>query len=325
MHSIARTDVLVKRYPKRFPKSADLNSQVSDRPCLFVATRLQLGLKSLQAGQRGGRQIMPTYELSMKVRELAIRDRGYRSWAGTMAALVIAVLFSVASVSCAGQKQQTEEMPSPTPVVRAARPTFTPTPLREPTAPATATPTALQEAVSPEPTATPNSPPVRLVIPALGIDTPVVEVAWQIVGQGDQRRSEWQTAENAAGHHVNSANPGQSGNVVISGHHNTKGKVFEQISRDVDRREPRLKPGSEIYVYAADGHRYVYEVEQVLLLPEVGASGEERRQNARWMAPTDQPTLTLITCWPMWTNTHRVIVRARLNAEKSAASPPGES
>ncbi|MCS7222336.1 MAG: sortase [Anaerolineae bacterium] len=186
---------------------------------------------------------------------------------------------------------------------------------------ATATPTPVPEVLSPEPTATPNSPPVRLVIPDLGIDTPVVEVAWRIVGQGDQRRSEWQTAENAAGHHVNSANPGQAGNVVISGHHNTKGRVFEQISRDIDRREPRLRPGSEIHVYAADGHRYVYEVEQVLLLPDVGASEEERKQNASWMAPTDRPVLTLITCWPMWTNTHRVIVRAHLNAEKSATSP----
>lgn len=241
--------------------------------------------------------------------------------AATLSLLWLAIVL----MGCSTQKLQAPATPSPPPIKPTVYPMFTPTP-----APpvigsdsATATPTPVPEALSPEPTATPNSPPVRLVIPALGIDTPVVEVAWQIVWQGDQRRSEWQTAENAAGHHVNSANPGQAGNVVISGHHNTKGRVFEQISRDIDRREPRLKPGSEVYVYAADGHRYVYEVEQVLLLPEVGVSEEERRQNARWMAPTEQPTLTLITCWPMWTNTHRVIVVARLNAEKSASPPSG--
>ncbi len=249
--------------------------------------------------------------------------RSDRAWAGRAAALLF-LLWAIFLVSCSTQKQQMPMTLSPPPATQAARPTFTPTPPPPVTAPETATPTPVLEALPPEPTATPNSPPVRLVIPDLGIDTPVVEVAWRIVGQGDRRRSEWQTAENAAGHHVNSANPGQAGNVVISGHHNTKGRVFEQISRDIDRREPRLKPGSEVHVYAADGRRYVYEVEQVLLLPEAGASEEERRQNARWMAPAEQPTLTLITCWPMWTNTHRVIVVARLNAEKSA-NPPGGS
>lgn len=252
--------------------------------------------------------------------------RGHCAWAGQVAVLFslsLAMIFT----ACSAQQQQRLTTPSPPPftITRAARPTFTPTPTLPVTTLETPTPTSVRESISSELTPTPNSPPVRLVIPDLGIDTSVVEVAWQIVGQGDQRHSEWQTAENAAGHHVNSANPGQAGNVVISGHHNTKGKVFEQISRDIDRREPRLKPGSEVYLYAADGYRYVYEVERVLLLREVGASEEERRQNARWMAPTDQPTLTLITCWPMWTNTHRVIVVAHLNVEKSAKGSPGES
>ena len=160
----------------------------------------------------------------------------------------------------------------------------------------------------------PGSPPTRLVIPALGIDTPVIEVAWGVAGEGDNRRSVWQTADYAAGHHINSANLGQVGNVVISGHHNTKGKVFEQISRDVDRREPRLKVGSPIEVYAADGRVFTYAVEQVVVLDDAGATPEERAEHAQWMAPTTEPVLTLITCWPLWTNTHRVIVRGRLVA-----------
>ncbi|MCD6290607.1 MAG: sortase [Anaerolineae bacterium] len=198
--------------------------------------------------------------------------------------------------------------PSPTPM-----PTAVPTPLASPTVAQHAT--RAQPASTPisaTPTATPDSPPVRLIIPDLNIDVPVVEVAWQVAGSGDQRHSEWQTADHAAGHHVNSANPGQVGNVVISGHHNAKGRVFEQISRDIDRKEPRLKPGSKILVFTADGHQYTYRVEKILLLQEVGASEKERQQHAQWMAPTDEPVLTLVTCWPLWTNTHRVIVRARL-------------
>jgi sortase A len=114
---------------------------------------------------------------------------------------------------------------------------------------------------------------------------------------------------------VNSANPGQPGNVVISGHHNAQGKVFEQISRDVDRKDPRLKVGAAIQIYTADGQEYIYKVEKVLLVEETGASAQEKAENARWMALTTEPTLTLITCWPLWTNTHRVIVRARLSTE----------
>lgn len=142
----------------------------------------------------------------------------------------------------------------------------------------------------------------------------MIEVAWGVTGEGDNRRSVWQTADYAAGHHINSANLGQVGNVVISGHHNTKGKVFEQISRDVDRREPRLKVGTPIEVYAADGRVFTYAVEAVVVLDDAGATPEERAEHARWMAPTAEPVLTLITCWPLWTNTHRVIVRGRLVA-----------
>lgn len=212
-----------------------------------------------------------------------------------------------------------ESSPTPTVVpVTTERPSPTPSPTPTPSSVPTEEILSGREShVTPQPT--PDSPPVRLVIPALDIDTPVVEVGWEIVGTGDDRRSEWQTADYAAGHHINSANPGQRGNVVISGHHNIKGRVFEQISRDVDRNPPRLKPGSEIYVYAADGRGYVYRVKEVLLLQEVGASEAQRRENARYMDQTEEPTLTLVTCWPMWTNTHRVIVVATLDA--SAVAP----
>ncbi len=210
------------------------------------------------------------------------------------------------------QRQQIESTPIPaTPASQATVvPTSTPLPTATPSplTPPTPTPSSPQ----PTPSPTPDSPPVRLIIPALNLDVPVVEIGWRIVGKGTERHSEWQMPDYAAGHHINSANPGQAGNVVISGHHNVKGKVFEPISQDVDREEPRLKPGSEIQLYAADGRSYTYQVEQVLLLQEVGATEEERRQNARWMAPTQEPILTLITRWPLWANTHHVVVVARL-------------
>jgi len=37
---------------------------------------------------------------------------------------------------------------------------------------------------------------------------------------------------------------------------------------------------------------------------------EERRENAKWIAPTDYERLTLVSCWPYTTYTHRLIVIA---------------
>ncbi|WP_343413664.1 hypothetical protein [Candidatus Amarolinea dominans] len=52
----------------------------------------------------------------------------------------------------------------------------------------------------------------------LALDVPVIEVGWRIVTAADgQRTTEWEIADNAAGHHINSAAPGTAGNVVVSG------------------------------------------------------------------------------------------------------------
>jgi sortase A len=44
---------------------------------------------------------------------------------------------------------------------------------------------------------------------------------------------------------------------------------------------------------------------------ERGEPVEARRQNARWMNPTEDERLTMITCWPYTSNTHRLIVVAK--------------
>jgi len=36
-----------------------------------------------------------------------------------------------------------------------------------------------------------------------------------------------------------------------------------------------------------------------------------RRQNARWIAPTTDERLTLVTCWPYTGNSHRLIIVAK--------------
>lgn len=140
------------------------------------------------------------------------------------------------------------------------------------------------------------------MIPSLGIDTPVVPVTWKIVNEGGQTYSVWQVADYAAGWHVTSALPGQPGNTVISGHHNIKGEVFRYLAD--------IEAGAEVDVYVGSTV-YRYYVEQKMIVKEKGEPLEVRQQNARWIGPTDDVRLTLITCWPYTNNTHRVIVVAK--------------
>lgn len=158
-------------------------------------------------------------------------------------------------------------------------------------------------APTPTPTPAPGSEaPKRLIVPSLGIDTDVVPVGYKLVDENGELTREWETADYAAGYHEGSANPGQAGNLVISGHNNIRGRVFRLLER--------AKPGDAIYVDTASGRRYVYMVREQVIVPEAGVSDARHKENARYLAPSEDTRLTLVSCWPYWTNTHRVIVVA---------------
>ncbi len=155
---------------------------------------------------------------------------------------------------------------------------------------------------APDSVAPVTSPPTRVVIPAIDLDSEVVPVGWKQIVQNGKLASVWEVAEYAAGWHQNSALPGEVGNVVLSGHHNVKGEVFRYI---VD-----LNPGDTITLYA-DDRPYTYTVESRFVLRDKGQSAEKRRENARWIGSFPDERLTLVTCWPYTSNTHRVIVVAK--------------
>lgn len=189
--------------------------------------------------------------------------------------------------------QPPAQLPAPGATVAATSPAATPvpavavTPLTEPPA---------------------SGQPNRLVIPKINLDVPIVDVGWTVVERPDRRYTEWETADNAAGRHINSARPGEQGNVVLSGHHNTRGEVFRAIS------DLQLAIGDSVYLYDQAGQRFTYVVDEVTDPPlvEVGATDGERLANARYIQPTEDARVTLVTCWPYWSNTHRVVVVARL-------------
>jgi sortase A len=129
-------------------------------------------------------------------------------------------------------------------------------------------------------------------------------MGWEQVEFKGKMYTKWVVPEDAAGWHENSSLPGHAENVVLSGHHNVKGKVFRYV---VD-----LEPGDEITLYA-DGAPYVYTVMEKYILKEAGMPHDVRKANAQWIMPTGDERLTLVTCWPYeWPgNTHRVVVVAR--------------
>ena len=136
---------------------------------------------------------------------------------------------------------------------------------------------------------------VRIASPNIKLDTSVYEVY--------SPKGVWEVADYAAGHNYNSKNPGEGGNIVMAGHNNWHGEVFRYL---VD-----LKPGDTIKLWTLEGKEYHYTVQSVNKVLEAGASYAQRLKNAQVMDPTPNEQLTLITCWPYTTFTHRVIIVAK--------------
>jgi LPXTG-site transpeptidase (sortase) family protein len=52
-------------------------------------------------------------------------------------------------------------------------------------------------------------------------------------------------------------------------------------------------------------------VEEKFILKDKGEAPEVRKANGRWIGQFDDQRLTLVTCWPYTSNTHRVVVIAK--------------
>ena len=182
-------------------------------------------------------------------------------------------------------------------------PTATPLPPTPPPATATATPTQPPVVNAPIPNGS-IAPeiPTRLLIPAINLDVPIVAMGWSVIEQDGQQVSEWDVPNwRAAGWLNTSALVGAPGNTVLEGHQDIAGRVFEDLEY--------LKEGDEIQVQAASQTRK-YVIALRTIVPEKDQPLEVRRENARWIGPSNDERLTLVTCWPRNDNTHRLILVA---------------
>ena len=124
--------------------------------------------------------------------------------------------------------------------------------------------------------------PTRIVIPAIGVDALVVE--------GDT----WEQLKLGVGHHLNTANPGERGNMVLSAHNDIYGETFRHLDK--------LELGDEVTVYAGEQpYRYIVTAKQIVDPSEVSV-----------LAATTRPVVTLISCYPYMVDTHRIVVIAEL-------------
>ncbi|MGQ9684220.1 MAG: sortase domain-containing protein [Anaerolineae bacterium] len=226
------------------------------------------------------------------------------------------------------------EAPSPTePPTAAPTPTAQPSPTLEPTAtqvpptdtpPTAVPPTAVPPTAVPAreipptdvpptavpPTAVPPAPlgpastaPTHIEAPAIGLSVPVVAMGFQEIDLGGGvKGTGWLVPVNAAGWQEGSALPWNPGNMVICGHSNTGGAVFRGLGN--------LNLGDLVLVHVGK-MAYPYTISESVLVREAGASVEERIANGRWIAPTADERLTLITCWPPDGASHRLILVAR--------------
>lgn len=146
--------------------------------------------------------------------------------------------------------------------------------------------------------------PVRISIPTIDLTADIINATQKEIVQGEKTYIQWSAPDEfAVGWHFTSSFLGVPGNTVLNGHHNVFGKVFEHLDQ--------LVSGDEIFIYGNDLHIYEYVVSNTMILAERDVSLDERLENARWILPSEDERITLITCWPYFSNTHRLIIVAR--------------
>lgn len=119
----------------------------------------------------------------------------------------------------------------------------------------------------------------QIQIPAIGVDATVV------MGDG------WEQLKKGVGQHLDSANPGEQGNLVLSAHND----IFGEIFRDLDK----LKKGDEIIVITQN-RSFTYIVTNTVVV-------EPTRVDL--MESTDENMITLISCYPYLVDNKRIVVQ----------------
>jgi LPXTG-site transpeptidase (sortase) family protein len=139
----------------------------------------------------------------------------------------------------------------------------------------------------------------RISIPRIAVLAPVTPVGWSPEINLDEVT--WDSPAAQVGWAVSSDLPGsKGGNVILFGHNNIDSSVFMRLAE--------LQPGDEIILNTGE-YEWHYQVSQVNIYP-VSSKIEDSRVYLEYFKSSRVPRLTLVSCWPPVSNTHRVFVVA---------------
>lgn len=138
----------------------------------------------------------------------------------------------------------------------------------------------------------PPDPALRIVIEKIDLDSPIQEIGMRL----KNGQWEWEAPDHAVGHYIGTANPGERGNIVLSGHISSPGNRYGNVFA----RLGEVEPGDLVKLYT-ESREFVYRVrDRRILVPT----------DTRPMEPTREPILTLLTCWPDRIYSHRLVLTA---------------
>lgn len=122
----------------------------------------------------------------------------------------------------------------------------------------------------------------QIQIPAIEVNAPVV------LGDG------WEQLKKGVGQHIGTANPGDTGNLVLSAHND----IFSEIFRDLDK----LQKGDEVIIITQD-RSFTYVITGIEIV-------EPTRVDL--LASTSDSAITLISCYPYLVDNKRIVVQGIL-------------
>jgi LPXTG-site transpeptidase (sortase) family protein len=158
---------------------------------------------------------------------------------------------------------------------------------------------------TPTPTPTPAPTPVPSAGPVIQIRIPILNVNRSVVPLNQYRDNNGQIQYDTnklfatnnrldlVGQVISSVNPGDGSNTVLVGHNYNRGwyaweGVFVHLKK--------LSPGDKIVLVTKDGNDHVYYVKKVVEVPWVYKTKAELIKHQKYLGPTGEETLTLVTC-----------------------------
>lgn len=116
-----------------------------------------------------------------------------------------------------------------------------------------------------------------------------------------------------AGHYPGTAQAGQLGNFAIAGHRQSHGAIFRNLDALIPGDPLIVQDGEAWFVYRVTDSQVVLPSATEVIAPVPGEPG----------APPSAALITLTTCHPLWSTSHRLVVHGELDywAPLSAGTP----